>query len=392
MRLEADPGHSRRFWLWEIGGGALVFLVLVLFVGLMVMVITWHSEEVEQAKRIAEANRPVDAVNVALLRLQRIEVQDQIILPGLLQPWKVSNLSAQVSGRVVSKLAEGTKVSKDEVILRIDDSDYIIKLEDAKAKFAEAEQSYKRKEKLHSSRVNPLSVLEEAAALYSKAKSELQTAQLALERCQITAPFDGVVDIVTPEIGELVNVGATVATIAQLGDLKAEVGIPEKDIDLVRDITTCEVEVEAARTTVIGERTYLSYLPAPEAQVYVLRLRLPNQDGILRPGMFGNARVVREVRQNIMVPIYTVLTKDDTYYVFVAGDYTLPEDKKHDPRKLQSAVRRNVKLGVVKGADVEILEGLEPGDRLVAVGQRNLDEGTVINVVKEVGSMAELQN
>ncbi len=387
----ADRADHRRFFLWELAGGGLMLLAMGLLIAIGAAILSGHKKEIEEAKALAEANRPVDAVNVALVNLQPQKVTDKIVLPGLLQAWLRADISAQVSGIVVSKVPDGAKVRKGDPILHIEEKDYQIKLNDTKSAFEKAEQALQRKTKLRSSQINTQSELEEATADYNKAKSDYEAARLALERCNISAPYDGVVDAVLPDAGEYVSAGTKVATLAQLGELKAEIGIPEKDIDLVRNVQRCEVRVEAANKTVIGDRVFLSYLPAAGAQVYTLRLKLPNQDGLLRPGMFGNVEVIREIRQNLLVPIYAVMVKDDQHYVFVADQYTPLPGKEKDPRHLQTARKKAVKLGVLQGAEVEILSGLEPGERLVAIGQRNLDDGTVMNVVKTAESLSELQ-
>lgn len=388
----AKAPDSRRFVLWELGGGALMLLIMFLLIMVGAGILSGHKKEIEEAKALAEANRPVDAVNVALITLKPQKVTDKIVLPGLLQAWLTADISAQVSGEIVSKAQDGAKVKKGDSLLHIEPKDYQIKLNDTKSAFEKAEQALQRKTKLRNNQINTQSELEEATADYNKAKSDYDAARLALERCNITAPYDGVVDTVLPDVGEYVSAGTKVAKMAQLGELKAEVGIPEKDIDLVRNVQSCEVRVDAAAgKTVVGERVFLSYLPAEGAQVYTLRLKVPNQDGSLRPGMFGNVEVIREVRQNILVPIYAVMVKDDQHYVFVADKYTPQPGKENDPRTLQTARKKPVKLGVLQGAEVEIVSGLEPGERLVAVGQRNLDDGSVMSVVKSAESISDLQ-
>lgn len=384
-----NNSDRKRLEIWEYFGGFCIIAGLIIVIAIAVTVNNHLEAEIKKAKEIAEANRPVDAVNAGLVKLETTEIVDSINLPGLLQAWNKSNLSAQVSGKLIKKVKEGTEVKKGEPILYLDPSDYKIKLVEAKSTFEEAKQNYERKKRLRSSRVNALSELEAATATFNQAKSDYEAAELALQRCTIRSPFDGVVDTVQPEIGELVNNGDNVATIAQLGELKVEIGIPEKDIDLVRNVKECEVSVEAAGVTATGKRTYLSYLPANDSQVYILRLKLPNKDGKLRPGMFGNVKVVRDIRKGFRIPIYSVLAKDNKHYVFIAEKYT-PASGRKDPRDLKTAKKKLVKLGVIQGTNIEITKGLEADEKLVVVGQRNLDDGTIINVTHNFRSMSEL--
>lgn len=389
-KTHVEREEEKRLLIWEVSGG-----VLALIAGIVIIVIfSWVSGYVkrahERAQEILEANRPVDAVSVVVQDMQKEKIVDTIVLPGRFEAWEKSEVSAEVSANVVSRLKEGTAVKKGDVILTLDNRDYQIRFLEAKGTFAEAEQNFLRKQKLRKKNVNALSELEKASATYAQAKSSFEAAKLALERCEIKSPLDGVVDTVLPEVGELVKQAECVAVVAKLGELKVEVGIPEKDIDSVRDIEECQIEVEAANVTVTGVRTYLSYLPAANSQVYILRLKVPNQNGELRPGMFGNVKVVREVRRDFLVPIYSVLAKDAEHYVFVTGEYTPPKGKGKDPRALRIARKVPVTLGVMQGTSVEVTGGMKAGDKLVVVGQRNIDEDTVMSVVREVANMSEL--
>ncbi len=380
---------NTRFTLWKILGAAIVVLALAIIVAAFSIYNSYKSESIKKAQEIAAANRPVDAVNVSLLDLKKTKVVDSITLPGFLQAWDKAQLSAQVSGKLIKKVPEGTKVKEGDPIAYLDQSDYQIKLTEAESTYLEAKQNYERKQKLRSSRINALSELEQATATYNKAKSEYEAAKLSLERCIIHAPFDGVVDTVPPEIGELVSIGQDVATVAQLGELKVEVGIPEKDIDMVRSVKECAVNVEAAKSKTTGERTYLSYLPSETSQVYTLRLKIPNKEEKMRPGMFSDVKVIREIRTNFLVPIYSVMAKDDQHYVFVSDNYKAEKKIKNDQRNLMTARKRLVKLGVIQGTNVEILSGLKEGDQIVVVGQRNLDDGTIMSIVKKFGELSE---
>ena len=378
--------------LWEIIGGIFVLAIaggIIFFIGTMIAA---KEEKLAKVREIQAASRPIDAVNVAMMPLERVDVVDTIVLPGRFEPLVSSVVSAQVEGKVVSRVKEGAEVKKGEVIASIEDTDYNNTMQEKKANYEQARQSYERKKTLRSRKINAQSELEIATALYNSTKNNYETAKLNYERCKIKSPIGGVVDNVVPEMGEIVMKNNPVATVVKLGKLKIEVGIPEKDIDFVREIDDCKIEVDAIRSVVEGKRTYLSYLQPEGTQVYILRLEVDNPKGEIRPGMYGKVEVVRQVRKNFLIPLYSVLAKDDKHYVFVESKKEPRGKAKNDPRKLRMVERKEVELGVVQGADVEIVSGLEEGDRLVVVGQRNIDEETVVNVVKDVDDIKELSN
>ena len=144
------------------------------------------------------------------------------------------------------------------------------------------------------------------------------------------------------------------------------------------------------RLTLRGRKTYLSVKPHEMARVYTLRLELENPDGVLRPGMFVDALVLKETRPNsVLVPLFAVIPGEEGHAVFVVVPVAAAPGSPATTAT-EVAQRRLVKLGVMQGAQVEIVSGLKPGERLIVMGQRSVAEGSPVAVTRTVKDLAEL--
>jgi membrane fusion protein (multidrug efflux system) len=126
-----------------------------------------------------------------------------------------------------------------------------------------------------------------------------------------------------------------------------------------------------------GKKIFLSRQPRSLARLYDLELGIPNEDGRILPGMFAKVELVKKVYPSALaVPLYAVITQGNDRFVYV--------------EKNGRVEKRSVDLGVLMGWEVHIKKGLKPGDRVVVVGHRFLDDGQAVDVIKNVFNPAEI--
>lgn len=335
----------------------------------------------------AAANREAPATPVIVQVARAGTVVDRLRLPGQVQALRQVTVAAQVKAPVLSwEAAEGKPVRRGQVILRLDEAEYRITLANAQALLRLAEQTLRATKELVAGRVQTPFDLERDQAAYDQARAVVDRARLDLDRCTVTSPIDGVLDDVLPEPGELVKADDPVAVVVDMGRMKMEIGIPEQDVSAVRSVRSCQVVVDSAAggTVVTGEVTYLSLRPLPGALVYMLRLEVDNVGDRLRPGMFVSADIVKERREGALtMPLFAVVARGETHLAYVVP----PDAVVGGVAVVQE---RKVRLGLIQGSTVEVLDGLAVGDRVVVVGQRSLGEGSRVRLMKTVESLGEL--
>jgi len=356
----------------------LILLILIFItVGLGARVKSEKNRLLEEKSNAVIQERP--PVNVVVQELVPALLRDRLNLPGMVEPWENLNILAEVSGMVAEVLVEeGDHVNQGDLIVQLDASDYENTRNSIKASYNLALTNLNRLSGLHDQEIIAQSQYDSVKAEVKSLEAELAIAELRLKRCYIRSSIAGVVNELPAKKGLYLAVGDSVATVLDIDQVKVSVGIPETDVDAVRKIGRFEVTIEALQNKKItGVKNFLAVAPESQAQVYRLELTVNNQSGEILPGMFARVEIIKdEFPDALAIPLYAVISRDNKHFVFLDEDSVA---------KLQE-----VKLGILDGWQVQITAGLAPGQRVVVVGQRSVDAGQKLNVVKKVTSPSEI--
>jgi membrane fusion protein (multidrug efflux system) len=306
-------------------------------------------------------------------------ITDRINLPGSVEPWTRLKLMAKINGTVTEVLLEeGDRVKKGDVIARIEDDDYRIALTRAEAAYRLAESEYQRDKSIFDKGVIPASTLEINRTSMKTARADYENAKLMLSRTSVLSPMDGIITSMDAEVGLQLSVGDPIAVLLETDRMKGIIGIPESDVTAVRQLESVDITIQAlGDKRITATKHFLSPAPSTAARLYDLELAIENPVGEVLSGMFLRADVVKErVEDAIAVPFYSVISRNDQQYVFIEEDGV--------------AKRRDVRLGIMEGWLVQVVEGLVAGDRIVIEGHRDLEDGQRIKVVRNFASGEEL--
>lgn len=364
-------------FLW----GIFPWLMVCFILGLIVIL---GGKIIEEQDRLAEAKKvamkkEVPAVRVITLTLKPERLEDKINLPADIEPFEDLWVKAEVRGQVVSiPVKEGQRIKKGQLMVKLDDRDYRSRLARIEANYRLAKQDYKRMADLVKKNIAAESKLDEIEARLEDLTAQRNEAQLSLDRTRITAPISGRLNEIKAKKGELLDVNQQVARILQFKKVKVTVGVPESDVSAVFDLNEAEVIIEAlGNRKVKGKKIFLSRQPRTLARLYDLELMVPNPDGRILPGMFGRVELIKKVfDQALAVPLYAVITQGDERFVYVEKD--------------GQAEKRSIKLGVLVGWQVHVEAGLNPGEKVIVVGHRFLDDGQAVKVIKNVSHPSEI--
>ena len=365
------------FFIWKNMPRFLLLCMAALVVVLVMAIVDKHHAIVAQNANAMQEQSPL--MNVVVMPLTLSEMKDKINLPGSIEPWVDLTLKSKIRGTVNDVLViEGDEVVEGVVLAQLETDDYRIMLDRAKAAYQLALSNYTREKSLHDRGVIPVAQMQAKETALQTAKADLENAELNLSRCTITAPIDGVIQHLNVKKGLLMNPGDPVAQILKIDRVKAVVGIPESDISAVRMLETVDIAIQALNDRVItGKRHFLSPAPETTARLYRLELAIDNKDRDIRPGMFFRADVVKKtVPEAVAVPLYSVISRNKEQFVYVDDNGV--------------ARKKPVSLGIMEKWMVQVTKGLNPGDRLVVEGHRDLENDQKVNVVKELSDIGDL--
>jgi membrane fusion protein (multidrug efflux system) len=197
-------------------------------------------------------------------------------------------------------------------------------------------------------------------------EATLNRATRDLQDAVIRAPFEGVVAerLVSP--GQFVRVQTPVMRIVRLHPLRLTAEVPERFAPAIRVGHKVSLLVDAfPGRPVEGVVTRISPDVNLKSRAFAIEGEVPNADGALKPGTFARVRIVTDrVDQVLAVPITAVQTRYGRSLIFTVNGSALKASE--------------VKLGDRLGANVEILEGLQPGATIVSDGVESLTDGMTV--------------
>jgi HlyD family secretion protein len=227
-----------------------------------------------------------------------------------------------------------------------------------------------------------------------QAQATLAYNQQQSDNASIKSPIEGFVASRTTEPGQIASPGTTLLRIVNVDSTYYQPVVSETDLANITVGTPVNVRLDAG-----GGRVYQGHVTAiyPSAstsdRTFTLRVSISNKDGLLRPGMFARGSIVTRVDKDVPVVPATALVPDAANQGYVpnaASDAEIGNGLQQIPQHVvvvgegDKALLRSVHIGIATMDKVEIAGGLQPGERIVVVGQRNLHSGDKLAVQSAV--------
>lgn len=325
-----------------------------------------------QPPRKQVAATPPPPVNVTVLPVTpEPKLADTFELPAVVEPNQVVTVAAEVAGRIEwIGPREGSPVQRGDLLMRLNTDLLQAEFERSQAQAKNAQTEFERQQGLVKGGAAPTRELDQAATQLAVAQADLQEVRARLQRTQIHAPAGGILNDLPVEQGEYVQGGTPVAQIVQTNIVKVAVHVPERDVAFFSPGESVEIlaAVKGCQQSFHGAITFISRVADDRTRSTRMEIKLPNPDGALRSGQIVRARVTRRILENaVLIPLLAVIPMEDGYAVYVVND--------------SKAQRRTVHLGLIRGDRVQVVQGLEPGDRLIVAGHRFVAPGQTVNVV-----------
>ena len=341
-------------------------------------------------QRQAEVPSTETVSKASVLAVKPASIPDVLEAVRTVRAAQTGDLASQMMGNIVEiRVHEGDRVSRDQVLAIIDDSqpraavDRAIAAElaaqqqlvAADSDLALAESTLKRYQKLYEENVVSSQAFDEvkarqeanlarrdiAKAGQAQARAALKQAMTSLDFTRIRAPFDGVVTGKKADRGSFASPGMPILIVEDTRRYRLEVAVNEGDLRHVQTGGQVSIAIEALGDAELKGKV-VEVVPAadPASRAFLVKIELPT-DTRLRSGLFGRAQFSRGKQQVLLIPRSAVVERGQLQGVFVL-----------DQNKLASL--RYVTLGKSSGSDIEVLSGLQGGESFVAnPGERNLN-------------------
>ena len=200
---------------------------------------------------------------------------------------------------------------------------------------------------------------------YTAQKAERATDALRRQRedMYLRAPRDGVIGYRNAEVGAIVSAGTKVFSLVDTSHLNVDCTLAESDAAILKPGMEVEVTIDALGADYPGKIVYVSPAMDDTSKTYQVRIELETDSDEMKAGLFARTAIdILQRRATLCVPKEALLSRNGRQTLFVVHEDGTVEE-------------RTVKIGLMNDAEVEVLDGIEPGDTVVVTNQDKLQDG-----------------
>lgn len=319
-----------------------------------------------------DTKKAEDRIPVETCSVGTGDISAFILLSSNLETEKMTDVFSRVQG-LVEKIyvEEGDYVNKAQVLMKLEANEYALEEARAKVDYQQEKSRFERSRAMFKKNLLSKEEFEQARFAAESKKIQWQQAKLNLDYTNITSPISGVIGERLKRPGDRIQPTDKLFSVINNEEMIAVVHIPEKEIENVSKgqkayITSQHLKDEQF----LGWIKRVSPVVDPQSGTFKVTIGIRNQDNRLRPGMFVNAHIITDTHNNtVLIPKTAIVYENENLHVFVVRD------------SLAHKITLNV--GYQDFEKVESLSEIEPGEKIIVVGQAGLKDQTKVKIVSE---------
>ncbi|NBH68394.1 efflux RND transporter periplasmic adaptor subunit [Phocaeicola sartorii] len=291
--------------------------------------------------------------------------------PGIVKPQDDLSISFRINGQIESLLDKsGTEVRKGDLLAKLDSHDYEVNMKAALAAYQQSDNEFNRIKQLYASKTISPNDFEKAEAAHKVVLSKYQAAKDALEYTNIRAPFDGYIQNIYHQKGEIVQAGMPVISFISKNTLKVEVFLPFRDFERIDSLTGSWLEINGKHINL--ELGSISQ-QANAAQLYKAEFIIQPKDAAEHKIVAGKNCQVRltfsspDIEKTVSIPLSAIMNSNNEASVWVL-------------EKQNIAKKVNIKIRNIDHDKVTV-SGINEGQQVVISGIHSIKEGETVSIM-----------
>lgn len=306
---------------------------------------------------------------------------DEIRVLGVARGRRSVNITSSTSELITRVLfTDGQRVAAGAPLVELQAREEDAGIIEARAQVAQAQRQYDRYKALADQGIAPRVTAEDAQTALATAQASLSAAQARRGDRLIRAPFAGVLGLSSVTAGTLVNPGGIITTLDDIDVVRVDFPVPERYLGVLRAGTPIRASIDAYGNEVFNGRIALIDTRINEqTRAVTARAEIPNPGYRIRPGMAVRVAVQQGQRTAPAAPEAAVQYEGDGAFV-----YRIARGERGT-----TAQRVEVETGSVEGGFVEIVSGLNAGDRIVGSGLNRIQPGAPVSVAGQGGGRGQ---
>jgi membrane fusion protein, multidrug efflux system len=343
----------------------LIYTAIILGI---VALIVYRVIENKKTNSLGGGKRMLPVMNVQGEILKTQKFDDNLSLSGTLESNEEINIRSEISGVVESiNFEEGAKVSKGQVLLRVNDIELRAQLSKARTAQQLASENQRRAKLLLEKQAISQEEFDISNADYESARAESDLIAAQLYKTTVRAPFSGTIGLRSISKGTFVNPETPIAKLVNTSQIKITFSIPEKYATQMKVGNSLTFKTSDAKE----EYTATIYAMEPQVDIATRTLKIraiaDNKEGKLYPGTFANVTLPLEtVNEALLVPTQALIPIQNGKIIFVLKNGKAEEVK--------------VETGTRTDSMIRILSGIKAGDTILTSGVMSLKSGAPVKV------------
>lgn len=331
---------------------------------------TLSNNKKEMATEAAVAEIKSEAISVQVTEPKTGRLDRSFTAQGNFEPIQTLALMSETSGQVQRVLKrKGDRVRAGELLLQVEANTMNADLATAQANYEKAQRDLGRFENLAAGEAITKRQLEDARLNVRTTNAQLVAAKQRVNKTRITSPINGEINEIYVEVGSFLGMATKLYDIVNVDRLKLNIKVDESQVLLIKKGNKVNVKANASATGDIQGTVTAIAAQADNSLKYDVEIEIKNPaNNSLRAGMYGTAAFeITDTRDALLLPRETIVgsIQDPSVYVVVNNVAQL----------------KKVKIGTVTQEQVEIVEGLQAGEKVVQSGQINLRDGMKVSVI-----------
>ncbi len=344
-------------------------------------VVALQQSVADQLKQLDEAIASLDSVKKLPL-VTTIMAKDTLFnhyleLQGNVETKKNIVLYPEMGGILTRVYVnKGQKVSKGQLLARIDDGGLSQQLSQVEVQAQLAKTTFDRQKRLWEQKIGSEIQYLEAKTNFEAQQNAVNQIKRQLAKTTVNAPFSGVIDDVITEQGSVVSPGQNaIIRIVNLDDMYIETEVPERYIPSITKGKSVEVYFPVLGKTITTKIRQVGNYINPNNRSFMVEIGIPPNGGTIKPNLTAKVKINDYTNEKAILIPQSILSEN------AEGDqYTYVTSAK-DAQSIAEAKRVIVETGKTQGDLIEILKGINSGDAVISEGARSVKDGQKVKIL-----------
>ena len=274
---------------------------------------------------------------------------------------------------------EGQKVSKGDILARVDDAGMTQQLAQLETNAAFAKTTYERQKRLWDQKIGSEIEFLQSKTNYESLNNQIAQAKKQLGKFNITAPFSGVIDDVIKEEGTVVGPGqgSEIFRIVNLSNMYIETGVPERYIASITKNKKVRVDFPVLGEKLDSKIRQVGNFINPNNRSFKIEVAVSNESGNIKPNLTAKLQINDYTNNKAVLIPQSIISENANGEQFVY----IVKNKKANKEAI--AERVIIKTGKTQGDIIEVVSNLPAGTEIIKEGARSVNNGQTVKIINK---------